>query len=140
LVTALEVLIWLIDDRDLWFDSESHRAKNKPHLHRANSNNTAWLVTAPWEQLALETDNWFHDLLLSLVELLATDHVSPETDIPPGVQSPLTTLMAFYSAAPAGPVVPFCLRLWVLKEQVSATCSSATAVGIGLSSYMSPEV
>src|SRR5579883_1952740 len=49
-------LLWLIIC-DLWFDSESHRAENKPHLHRANSNDTAWLVTAPWEQLTLVTDH-----------------------------------------------------------------------------------
>lgn len=57
-------LLWLIIC-DLWFDSESHRAENKPHLHRANSNDTAWLVTAPWEQLTLVTDHRFHWPLLS---------------------------------------------------------------------------
>jgi len=66
LATPLEVLIWLTCDR--WFDSETHRAENKPQLDRANSNDTTWLVTASWEQLALVTDHWFHLRLLSCAD------------------------------------------------------------------------
>jgi hypothetical protein len=47
------------------FNSESLRAEIKPHFHRAHSNDTAWFVTAPWEQLALVTDHRFHWRLLS---------------------------------------------------------------------------
>ncbi len=72
---------------DLWFNSESHPAEIKPQLYRANSNDTAWLVTAPWEQLALVTDHRFHWSLLSGWPIAAENYRRHNTRYPAGLSS-----------------------------------------------------
>jgi hypothetical protein len=45
---------------DLWFQSETDRAKRETEFHRTNSDDSIWFVALAKEQLALVTHNGFH--------------------------------------------------------------------------------
>jgi hypothetical protein len=107
LVTPLEVFIGLIDC-DLGFDSKSHRAESKPHLHRANSDGTAWFVTAPWEQLALVSDHRFHWFLLSGSPTTAGITDATALDIRQDCHPERRSASGSVSAVLGGLVGPFC--------------------------------
>ena len=134
-MTPLEVLIWLIDDCDLWFNSESDRAEIKPQFDRANSNDTAWLVTAPWEQLALVSDHRFHWFFLFSSPTAAWIIGATGLDIPRDCRPGKRSLSASGSAVSAEAVASFCL--WLLASAAWAYAASLAATSARIELWLS---